>query len=112
MCHNSRVHRPPSFLIYYPAWTFLGGGLWCLILTPFQRTWQPLVFGIACLSFAIPFMALAAWWRDRYNEWHPEDGGLVDDMGFPVARTELASDAFATWVVNLVWPQFRSKTHP
>ena len=102
------MHRPPPFYLYYDAWLFLGVGVTCLALAPFQQEWQLLAFGIAGVGLGVLTMAFLAWMRDRYNEWHPDDCGLIDDLGFPVSRTELMSDSFATWVINLVWPSFRS----
>ena len=106
--YDRGVHRPPPFFLYYGAWLILGIGVWCLVLGPIHREWHLLVFGFAGVGLGIPGMAFLAWMRDRYNEWHPEDRGLIDDLGFPVSRTELMSDAFATWAINLVWRSFRS----
>lgn len=104
------MRAPPNYLVYYPAWVFLATGALGVIAAPFQQAWQPLVYGLIALPIAIFSMAVAAVWRDSYNGWS-EDGGLTDTQGHPVSRVELASDAFATWAVNLVLPRFRSDRH-
>ena len=61
-----------------------------------------------CGSLGVLAMAFLARMRDRYSEWHPDGRGLIDDLGFPVSRTQLMSDSSATWVINLVWSSFHS----
>jgi hypothetical protein len=88
---------------------FLFLGIFSLGLVPFQRTWEPLAFGIGSLFVAIPFMVAGAVWRASYNR-QSDDGGLTDHLGFPVSRVELATDALGTWLVRLVWPGFLRKS--
>jgi hypothetical protein len=103
------VHTPPPEYFYYGPWCMLVSGAGLVIASPFFMEWEPLVVGVVMLIVGIPAMAFLAWWRDRYNEWHLEDRGLVDHMGFPVPRLLLLSDEFATKIIDLIWPSFRSE---
>lgn len=102
------MHRPPPEYFYYHPWLLVVGGVGLVLASPFLMEWEPLAIGLVMLMFAIPFMAYLAWWRDRYNEWHLEDRGLVDDLGASVPRLLLFSDEFATKILQLIWPSFRS----
>ena len=101
------MHRLPPPWLYAQATTLLIVGVALIVLSVLQREWQPLAVGAGCVACWISFAVFLAWMRDRYNEWHPEDRGLVDDMGSPVSRVELASDTVATWIITRVWPSFR-----
>ena len=51
--YDCAVHRPPPFYLYYDAWLFLGVGVTCLALAPFQQEWQLLAFGIAGVGLGV-----------------------------------------------------------
>lgn len=102
------VHAPPPAFLYYQIWFFPTAGVMCLVAAAAYLDWHFLLLGIAMLAVGILGMAFLAWMRERYNEWHPEDRGLTDNMGFPVPRSQLWSDAFGARAIKLVRPSFGS----
>lgn len=100
------MHAPPPAFLYYQIWFFPTVGVMCLAAASIYRQWQPLVIGVVALAVGILGMAFLAWMRERYNEWHPEDRGLTDHMGYPVPRSQLWSDAVGAWAIKFVRPTF------
>lgn len=61
------MRAPPTFYVYHGSWGCHIIGVFCLVLAPIQRAWEPLAFGVGSLLVAIPFLVAGAVWRNSYN---------------------------------------------
>jgi len=102
------MHTPPPPWFYYQVWLFPVAGAACVIAAPVDREWRFLGLGFALLAVGILGIALCAWMRERFNRWHPDGRGLVDERDHPVTRSQLWSDAIGARAIRLVRPTFGS----
>jgi hypothetical protein len=88
--------RPPA---YYYGQVYLGAflALCCLVAGIQSSDWEFFAFALALSGMTILGLAYLDWWRQRYDEWNP------NEPDHETSRLNRATSSFATRVLVRVF---------
>ena len=68
-----RPRARPDVFFYYGGYAFVASGFIGIGLGLVRVDWISIAYGIALLVFGTLYLSFFAWWREVYDQNHPDD---------------------------------------
>lgn len=96
MSYRFRPSSRPNGYTYTLGYPLVATGPIGIVASAMHSDWRWLLLGIGSLAFAVCMYALLGWWRERYDELHPEE------VDFNSERVDKWLDAISLRTVRAV----------